>query len=38
MLQTVNWFLKRVAVVWLILTSAIIAAALHSLYQSGAFH
>jgi hypothetical protein len=38
MLPIVNWFLKRVAVIWLILTTAVIAAALHSIHQSGGFH
>jgi hypothetical protein len=38
MLQTIDWFLKRVAVVWLILTTAVIAAVLHSIGQSGGLH
>jgi hypothetical protein len=32
-----NWFLQRVAVVWLFLTLVIIAAVLHSIYISGGF-
>lgn len=38
MLNTVDWFLKRVAVVWIILTTAVIVAVLHSIHQSGGFH
>ena len=38
MLHTIDWFLKRVAFVWLVLTTAIIVAALYSFHQSGGFH
>jgi hypothetical protein len=33
-----NWFLKRLPFVWLILTLVIIAAVLHSVYESGGFN
>jgi len=36
--RTLDWFLKRVALIWLILTSTTIAAVLHSIHQSGGFH
>jgi len=32
-----NWFLQRVPIIWLFLTLVIIAAVLHSTYQSGGF-
>jgi hypothetical protein len=31
------WFLQRVPIIWLFLTLVIIAAVLHSIYQSGGF-
>ena len=37
MLRTLDWFLKHVAVIWLILTSFMIAATLHSIHQTGGF-
>jgi len=37
MLKTLDWFLKRIGLIWLILTSAMIAAVLHSIFQSGGF-
>jgi len=37
MVRNLDWFLKRVAFIWLILTSAIIAAVIHSIHQSGGF-
>jgi hypothetical protein len=33
-----NWFLQRVPIIWLVLTLVIIAAVLHSIYESGGFH
>lgn len=38
MLRTLDWLLKRVAVIWFILRSTMIAAALHSIHQCGGFH
>jgi len=37
MVRNLDWFLKRVALIWLILTSVTIAAVLHSIHQSGGF-
>jgi len=37
MISTLDWFLKRLAAIWLILTTAVIAAVLHSIHQSGGF-
>jgi len=37
MISTLNWFLKRIAVVWLILTIAVVASVLHSIHQSAVF-
>ena len=36
-MQTLDWFLKRAALVWLILTTIVIAAVLHSIFHSGGF-
>jgi hypothetical protein len=36
-MQTLDWFLKRVALIWLLLTSAAIAALLHSIFLTGGF-
>jgi hypothetical protein len=33
-----EWFLKRVPLVWLLLTVTIIAALRHSIHQSGGFN
>ena len=38
MLSTVNWFLKRVAILWIVLTIVMITGALYSVHQSGGFH
>jgi len=32
-----SWFLQHVSIIWLFLTLVIIAAVLHSIYQSGGF-
>ena len=37
MVQTLDWLLKRVGLVWLILTVAIIIGVLQSIHQSGGF-
>jgi hypothetical protein len=36
--REVDWFLKRVFVVWLLLTLVIIAAVLHMIHTSGGFN
>jgi hypothetical protein len=33
-----DWFLKRVPYIWLLLTLVVIAAVLHSIYESGGFN
>jgi hypothetical protein len=35
--EKLDWFLKRVPVIWMFLTVVIIAAVLHSVYESGGF-
>jgi hypothetical protein len=35
--QTPDWFLKRAALIWLILNTVVIAAVLHSILHSGGF-
>jgi hypothetical protein len=32
-----DWFLKRVPAIWMFLTAVLIAAVLHSVYESGGF-
>jgi len=37
-MKTLNWFLKRVGLVWLVLTAIMVAAVLHSIHASGGFN
>jgi hypothetical protein len=36
--QTMDWFLKRLPLAWLLLTAVIIAAVLYSIHEAGGFH
>lgn len=37
-MEILNWFLKRVGLVWLVLTAIVVAAVLHSIHASGGFN
>jgi hypothetical protein len=37
-MANLDWFLKRVALIWLLLTSVIVLAVLHSIHASGGFN